>query len=603
MNRQVAEQLIGILDVGREGIAHLANCIHEGALSPEDMIILDTLTEMLPAVEEAVAGIPILNRVKDINSNLDFYMKQLQESFADGDVDGFLYNFQFHFCSMFRILELEVSMLIEQFIDKDDFPHLYPEVGEMDHSEILHKGTKARYKASVVLLAYNNLNYTRDCVESILANTHDVDYELILVDNGSTDGTKAYFESISGAKVIHLKYNLHVVKGFNMGMMAAEGQYCAVLCNDFIFTPNWLSNLMICIESDPAIGYVSPGATYISNLQMVDIPFISKEDFQERARAYNVSNPSMWEERIVLLPNVLCSPTALLDRIGYYDTRFFRGEFADDDISFKIRRAGYKLVYCADTVTHHYGSVTTVSDHMTNSMEEGRRIFLDKYGLDAWQDARISSVALNIDYQRLSGIQTVLGIDVKCGADLLHVKNKLWSEFGTKAKLSVCTTEPKYVDDLITISEDVKLFHAFTSLSEMIDEKYDLVYIEKPLDLYHDDLDDVFSGLANIVKKNGRVIFTVNNRTNVETILEMLNASYTLHHKKIYMRDLVAQQAAKWGFEPYSIVNFCSEQRSSMSENVIKALTQCIAGTDMERASQLEVMLKSQFTVFQMRYC
>lgn len=67
-----------------------------------------------------------------------------------------------------------------------------------------------------------------------------MDYELILVNNGSNDGTKEYFESISGAKVINLKYNLHLVKGFNIGLMAAEGKYCAAVCNDFIFTPNWL---------------------------------------------------------------------------------------------------------------------------------------------------------------------------------------------------------------------------------------------------------------------------------------------------------------------------------------------------------------------------
>lgn len=137
-----------------------------------------------------------------------------------------------------------------------------------------------------------------------------------------------------------------------------------------------MNNLLICIESDPDFGFVSPGATSISNMQQIAMPFISKADFREKAREYNISDPSKWEERVVLLPNVLCCPTALLNRIGYYDTRFFRGEFLDDDISFRIRRAGYKLIYCGDTVTHHFGSITTASDHLTNSLEEGRKTFL-----------------------------------------------------------------------------------------------------------------------------------------------------------------------------------------------------------------------------------
>lgn len=129
-------------------------------------------------------------------------------------------------------------------------------------------------------------------------------------------------------------------------------------------------------------------------MQQISVPFETIDDFLEKARVFNNSDPSKWEERVVLLPNVLCSPTALLEKIGYYDTRFYRGEFLDDDISFRIRRAGYKLVYCGDTVTHHYGSITTVSDHLTNSLDEGRKTFVDKYGLDAWLDARMNSFTL-----------------------------------------------------------------------------------------------------------------------------------------------------------------------------------------------------------------
>lgn len=597
----IAPQILEIIETGHEGICYLENCIHRGELSLSDIAVLDNMVELVDTIEKVVAEMSVPNRVKEINANILYYIEQLKQYAINENVDIFLYDFQFHFRSLFRVLEFEIAYIVEDFINKRDYPRLYPEVGIVDHDEIASRGEEARCIVSVVLLAYNNLNYTRDCVESILTNTDDVDFELILVDNGSTDGTKEYFESIPGAKVIHLKVNIHLVKGFNIGLMAAEGKYCAAVCNDFIFTPNWLKNLIICMESDPEIGFSSPGATSISNMQQISIPFSSIEDFQEKAREYNVSNPAKWEERVVLLPNVLCCPTALLDRIGYYDTRFFRGEFLDDDISFRIRRAGYKLIYCADTVAHHYGSLTTASDHQTNSMEEGRQTFAKKYGLDAWLDARMNPAYLNIDYGHLSNVRSILGVDVKCGATLLQIKNRIWSNHGIKPQLSVCTTEKKYEVDVNTISENVFILNHSYQFPEELNGKIDLVYIEKPLDFYSDDLDTIFSSLSKVMNNNGKLIFMVNNSISIETFYEMLNSSNSMHNRKIYIRDMLCLQARMQGFEPTLIINVAQE-RSPKSNQAVEDLAKFLSGGKESETNHLKLLLQSNFAVYQMNY-
>jgi len=590
-----------MLQTGNQGISHLKNCIDNGVLNLSDIEILDAVSEVTNALEEAVGGTTVPHRIKEINANLLHYIKQLKENVSQEKIEEFLFDFKFHFCSLFKLLEFEVAYIVEDFVDKQNYPDYYPELGNIDHAEITAIGKDARCKVSVVLLAYNNLSYTRDCVESILANTDDVDYELILVDNGSTDGTKEYFDSVPGAKVIHLKYNVHLVKGFNIGLMAAEGQYSAAVCNDFIFTPNWLSNLMVCIESDSGIGFVSPGATSISNMQQISIPFHSIEDFQERARAYNVSDPSKWEERVVLLPNVLCCPTALLERIGYYDTRYFRGEFLDDDISFKIRRAGYKLVYCGDTVTHHYGSLTTASDHLTNSLEEGRKTFREKYGLDAWLDARMGPEYLNVDYSHLSGVKTVLGVDVKCGATIMQIKNRIWSDHGIRPHLSVITSEQKYEADLNTISENVFFLEDWQRISKELNAKFDLVYIEKPLDDYADDLDTVFAILSQAMSPNGQLIFTVNNWVSVESLYGLLSSSPAMHNRKIYMKEILCMHAALHGFGPVSIVSYVPP-RSPASNQIATDLANMLAGGKDPEAGYLMSLLQSKFSIYQMRF-
>lgn len=601
MNNYKATQILGILETGHESIHYLENCIQRGELSISDIEIFDNIVEMVNILEKIISDVSVPNRVKEINANIFYYVEQLKHNALNENVEVFLYDFRFHFCSLFRLLEYEIAYVVEEFVDKHEYPHFYPEVRTIDHADIVSQGGKAICKVSVVLLAYNNLSYTRDCVDSILANTDDVEYELILVDNGSTDGTKEYFDSIPNVKVIHLKYNVHLVKGFNIGLMAAEGKYCAAVCNDFIFTPNWLKNLIICIESDPKIGFVSPGATYISNMQQISIPFINKEDFLEKAKVYNVSDPSKWEERVVLLPNVLCCPTALLDKIGYYDTRFFRGEFLDDDISFRIRRAGYKLVYCADTVTHHYGSLTTASDHQTNSMEEGRQTFFDKYGLDAWLDARMGSMYLNIDYRNMSGVKSILGLDVKCGATLLQIKNSIWSTYGVKPNIGTCSLEQKYESDLKTISDDVHILDNLCQLPEVFSNKVDLIYIEKPLDCYNDDLDNIFSSLANVMNEEGQLIFMVNNSISIEALYEMLNSSSSVHNRKIYIREMLCSQAGKQGFELASVKNIISEQNPERNQSIHDLAGLLAGGRELE-TKYLESLLQVKYSIYQMNY-
>jgi GT2 family glycosyltransferase len=599
MNNSTATQILEALNVGNEGIRYLDDCIQRGELSLSDLGILNNMLDLLSALENTTLDVSAPNRVNEIIANIRYYIERLEISVND-NVNSFIYDFRFHLCSLFRILEFEFAYLVENYINKADYPYLYPEVGNVDHDWIASQGEEANLKVSVVLVGYNNLDYTRDCVESILANTDDVEYELILVDNGSTDGTKEYFDSISGAKVIHLKYNLHVTKGFNIGLMAAEGKYSAAVCNDFIFTPKWLWNLIECIESDSKIGYVSPASNSISNMQQIPIPFISKEDFQEKARKHNVSDPTKWEERVVLLPNVLCCPTALLDRVGYYDTRFFRGEFVDDDISFKIRRAGYKLIYCADTVTHHYGSLTTAADHLTNSLEEGRQTFFEKYKLDAWEEARMQSFYLDIEPELLSGVYSVLGIDSKCGATLLQIKNRIWFEQHVKSELHTLTSNDKYKEDLLTISDKASIFNDFSNLKQKIDKTIDMIFIEEPLDSYNIELSDLFKYLAEALNKEGKLIFTISNGISIESLYNMLNNANSIHNKKNYVTDLVCKEANGAGFELISIKDYAIP-RSSESIAIINKLSHSLSSGAQDEINYLNTLLSCSYRLFQMK--
>jgi len=126
-------------------------------------------------------------------------------------------------------------------------------------------------EVSIVVQAYNRLEKTKRCVESVLKYTKNVDYELILLDNGSEDGTLDYFQSVPYEKktVIHVTRNIGVAYPILTMCLNQLGRFVCFIPNDLIVTAHWLENLLICIKSDDRIGMVNPVCSNTSNLQCV----------------------------------------------------------------------------------------------------------------------------------------------------------------------------------------------------------------------------------------------------------------------------------------------------------------------------------------------
>ena len=95
---------------------------------------------------------------------------------------------------------------------------------------------------SLVIPVYNQLDYTRQCLESIVRCT-DQSYELIIVDNASTDGTLEFLKDVK-ATIITNQYNLGCAKAWNQGVRASHGDVIGILNNDIVVTPGWLKDLL-----------------------------------------------------------------------------------------------------------------------------------------------------------------------------------------------------------------------------------------------------------------------------------------------------------------------------------------------------------------------
>ncbi len=117
---------------------------------------------------------------------------------------------------------------------------------------------------SIVVLAWDQLDFTERCVASIRAGTSGVDYELIIVDNGSAPEAVARAEQLADRAVLNGE-NLGFARGMNAGLATAEGKYIAFANNDTVLPPGWAVSLLAVFDSHPRAGIVAPAVTAAGN--------------------------------------------------------------------------------------------------------------------------------------------------------------------------------------------------------------------------------------------------------------------------------------------------------------------------------------------------
>jgi GT2 family glycosyltransferase len=228
-------------------------------------------------------------------------------------------------------------------------------------------------------------------LESILRNTDYSNYEVIVVDNHSTDGTQEYLRLMSerfpNLHVILNESNQGFARANNQGLKQASGDYFVLLNNDTIVPPGWLGRLVRHL-ADPQAGLVGPVSNFVTNEARVDVSYRTWGEMEAFAEDLFWSNENKAADIHMLAMYCVAFRRDVYQDVGPLDEQFGLGMFEDDDYAMRMREKGYRVLCAVDVFIHHFGQASfkkLIEDGTYNPLfEENQRRYEKKWALN-WQ--------------------------------------------------------------------------------------------------------------------------------------------------------------------------------------------------------------------------
>lgn len=269
---------------------------------------------------------------------------------------------------------------------------------------------------SVIILTYNTRELTRACVQSVLADaaTSGLNIEVIVVDNGSSDGTAHALRQACAAaplparvQVIENADNLGFARGNNVGLAAAQGRYRLLLNSDTVVVPGALTALVHFMDAHPDAGACGPMLLNPDGtLQPSGRPLPTLRSlFVDMTRLYRLTRRDMFAQRGRDYTRVAkvgeLSGAALMirrevyERVGGFDPNLF-AYYEDVDLCKRIGDAGYAIYYVPQAqITHLWKRSSQALPEVTYraGISSARYYFRKHYGRAAEASVQLMLVA------------------------------------------------------------------------------------------------------------------------------------------------------------------------------------------------------------------
>lgn len=286
-------------------------------------------------------------------------------------------------------------------------------------------------KVSIIIVTLNNLEYTIQCINSIRRYCSNSAYEITVVDNGSTDGTKEYLRSQEDITYQFNEENLGFSAGCNLGIhKSPQENDILLLHNDTIMTENSLFILRMALYDNETNGAAGSVSNY-ADKQKIPETFDTLEKYMAYGFINNIPKENAFEARILLSDFAFLIKRSAYKVVGDLDEQFFPGSYEDHDYSTRLVLNDYQLVLCKNSFIFHFGERTfsfLANESMVSSSsfyQANKLHYMEKWNINPDYSCHCRRELIDFiqEQDKFKPIK-VLEIGCACGATLLGIKNQ-----------------------------------------------------------------------------------------------------------------------------------------------------------------------------------
>ncbi|MFL1455764.1 glycosyltransferase [Marinobacter sp. GN3S48] len=282
------------------------------------------------------------------------------------------------------------EVVVESWQGRKKYPRLtLPEVKKPD--------------ASIVIPVHNKFELTYHALASILLAWNKASYEVIVVDDCSSDKTTELKDIVENVNVIVNEHNLGFLRNCNKAAKQAKGKYLVMLNNDTEVTSGWLDEQLEAMERFDKVGMTGSKLIYPNGvLQEAGGIVWGNGNPWNLGNGQNAEAPE-WNyarQADYLSGASLMIPTKIWQEVGGFSDEFAPAYYEDTDLAFKIRDAGYKTVYVPQSVVVHFEGMSNGRD-LTQGIKKNQAINAPKFRAK-WVDAYMGNGQASLDNVRFN---------------------------------------------------------------------------------------------------------------------------------------------------------------------------------------------------------
>lgn len=409
--------------------------------------------------------------------------------------------------------------------DKTDLAVIQDMMQQMFHAE------DKVPEISIVIVSYNAKEYLKNCLDSIRKNIPETTYELIVVDNASTDGVREWLEEQQDVKLIKNSENKGFGYACNQGAEAAKkGNDVYLLNNDTWVPKNAIWALQMGLYEKAEVGMTGSMTNYAGNGQL-EAPDIASEDVaKEYAARLNVPSLHPYEYKIMLGGFSLLIKRKVWNQTKGFDLAYGRGYFEDDDLGMRVLKMGYKIVLCHNSFIVHYGSVSFRKEEDTISlMVKNEKLFEKKWGIvkDYYTYVRQPI----IDMMTHSEAADIKVLEVGCGVGmtLSHIKYLYPNALVYGIELNETAAE---IGGNIV---NVRSGNIETMTLDFKEETFDYIIFADVLEHLHDP-EEILKKMRKYLTKDGCILASIPNLMHGDVVTELLKGNFSYQDSGILDR-------------------------------------------------------------------